>query len=181
MFLCYTNSGFILKGRNFMETVYHTLDPIFDSNSRVLILGSFPSMQSRKHHFYYAHKQNRFWPVLADIFSVTFENNDDKVRFLKDYHLAMWDVIASCTIENSSDQSIRNVECNDISSLLLQSKIDTIFCTGKKSYMLYQKYIYPKTGISAVLLPSPSGANCRMPYDALKSEYSKIKEALDCF
>lgn len=162
-----------------MEKVYHELEPIFDKNSKVLILGSLPSLKSRELGFYYAHKQNRFWPVISDIFQVTFCSREDKIQFLLKNHIALWDVIASCMIEGASDQSIREVVCNDIASLVSKTKIHTIFSTGKKAYHLYQKYIYPQTGVESIYLPSTSPANCGVPYENLKKDYSKIKEALE--
>lgn len=164
---------------DFVEKVYHELDPVFDAKSKVLILGSLPSPKSREVKFYYAHKQNRFWPILETIFDISLDSVEDKVNFLLDYHIALWDVVASCIIEGASDQSIHEVVCNDIAGLLSKTEIHTIFSTGKKAYTLYQKYIYPQTGIPCIYLPSTSPANCATSFIVLKKEYYKIKEALE--
>lgn len=162
-----------------MEKVYHELDPIYNEKSEVLLLGSLPSVKSRELGFYYAHSQNRFWRVIGEIFSSSFETKEEKILFLLEKHIALWDVIASCNIKGASDQSIRNVVCNDIYGLLQKTNIRTIFCTGKKAYTLYQKHIYPQTEIEAIYLPSTSPANCAVSYENLKGEYMQIKKALE--
>lgn len=140
--------------------VYHTLEPIYDENSEILILGSMPSVKSREIGFYYAHPQNRFFKVLAGAFQeklpITKEN---KIDFLKKYHIALFDVLKSCEIDGSKDSSIQNIEVNDFEPILKNSKIRKIYTTGKKAYQLYEQYCYPKTGMHATYLPSTSMAN----------------------
>lgn len=162
-----------------MEKVYHELSPIYNEESEVLILGSLPSVKSREVGFYYAHGQNRFWRVIGEIFESSFETKEEKIAFLLSKHIALWDVIASCNIKGASDQSIKNVVCNDIYGLLQKTHIKTIFCTGKKAYSLYQKYVYPKTKIEGTYLPSTSPANCAVSYEKLKESYIQIKKALE--
>lgn len=155
--------------------VIHPLDPIFDQYSKVLILGSMPSVKSRELGFYYSHPQNRFWKVLADVFREAIPlDNTSKKAFLLEHHIALWDVIQSCTITGSSDSSIKNIEVNDISYLLKNSSIERIFVTGRKAFSLYQKYIYPKTKLEAIYLPSTSPANASIKYDELLNQYKKI-------
>ena len=161
--------------------VKHTLDPIYDNNSKVLILGSMPSVKSREIGFYYAHPRNRFWSVLKKIYN---ENNletiDDKINFLHSHHIALFDVIESCDINSSKDSSIKNIVVNDLSQILNNSQIKVIFTTGKTAYNLYNKYTYPKTNIKAIYLPSTSPANSPKGIDELlEKEYSKIKEYTD--
>lgn len=159
--------------------VYHELDPIFNPDSKILILGTIPSVKSRELGFYYIHPQNRFWRIMSSLFnSQEFKTTDEKVRFLKNNKIALWDVLSSCNINNSEDNSIKNIEVNDIHFIIKNSNVQTIFTTGKKAYKLYQKYCYPKTKISAICLPSTSGANCRLNFDSILKEYSIIKKYL---
>ena len=160
--------------------VYHTLEPIYDSESKVLILGSMPSIKSREVNFYYAHPKNRFWNTLERVFDIKIGDSiDDKKKFLHDYHIALFDVIKECDILSSSDNSIKNPIPNDFSNIIKNSKIKTIFTTGKKSYELYNKLCYKDTHIKAIYLPSTSPANCTHGIeDKLYNEYSKIKDYL---
>lgn len=161
--------------------VYHELEPIYNSNSRVLILGSLPSVKSRKVGFYYAHPQNRFWQILESLFQVDLPDVATKKQFLLSHGIALWDTVSSCEITGSSDASIREIEVNDLTPILKKSQIAFIFCTGKKSYELYCKYIEPKTGILATLLPSPSAANAKCSLDFLVSSYQIIVDSLTSF
>ena len=156
-----------------MDKLIHPLKPIYDKNSEVLILGSFPSVISRKVNFYYANPNNRFWKVLSNVFE---EEIDDRKEFLIHHHIALWDVIYSCRIEGSSDASIHDVKVNDIQSLVKNSSIHTIFTTGKKAEMLYKKYI--DIDIDCIYLPSTSSANARMHVDDLVNAYKQIKERI---
>ena len=123
-----------------MNTVTHPIPPVFDSASRILILGSFPSVKSREGHFFYHHPQNRFWKTLAGILAVPVPGSiDEKKEFLLSHHIALWDVIASCSIEGSSDSSIHDVVPNDLSRILSASSIQAIFCNGKTSWNYYKK------------------------------------------
>ncbi len=143
-----------------MNTVTHPIPPVFDSASRILILGSFPSVKSREGHFFYHHPQNRFWKTLAGILAVPVPGSiDEKKEFLLSHHIALWDVIASCSIEGSSDSSIHDVVPNDLSRILSTADIRAIFCNGKTSWNYYRKYQESATGIPAVSLPSTSPAN----------------------
>lgn len=160
--------------------VYHELDPFFEEDSRILILGSMPSVKSREQGFYYAHPQNRFWKVLSRVFEEAEPSlMEEKKAFLKKHYIALWDTIASCTIKGSSDSSIRDVEVNDIKGLIEKTKIKKVYTTGRKSYDLYQKYCYPTTGIEAIYLPSTSPLNSgNFTVDDLTNIYQMIKGAL---
>lgn len=156
--------------------VQHTLQPFYDRHSKVLFLGSMPSVKSREVGFYYAHPKNRFWKVLSLIYQEEIEDDITKKQaFLKEHHIALFDVIQSCEIEGSSDQSIQDVIPNDLQPILEKSQIQAIFTTGQKAYHLYQKYIYPKTKIKAISLPSTSPAYCKKGVlEELVQEYQKI-------
>lgn len=155
------------------KKVIHPLDAIYDEHSRVLILGSFPSVISRQNKMYYANKTNRFWAVMEALFNVEIT---DHALFCHQHHIAMWDVIHSCTIEGSSDSSIKNVKTNDIAGLVYKSNIQLIVTTGKKAAVLYNQYIH--LDIPHISLPSTSAANAKMRLEQLINEYQKIKGVL---
>ncbi len=135
---------------------------MYNENSRVLILGSFPSVKSREQNFFYGHPQNRFWQVVAAVFGRPVPVSiDEKKALILESGLALWDSIASCEITGSSDASIRNVRANDISVILDSCSIERIYCNGRKSHELYQRYIMPRTGREAECLPSTSPANAQ--------------------
>lgn len=158
--------------------VKHPLNPIYDSYSKVLILGTMPSIKSREENFYYAHPKNRFWSTLSKVFEESIGNTkEEKMAFLLKHNIALFDVLKSCEISSSSDSSIKNPIPNDFTNILKNSNITTIFTTGKKAYQLYQKYCYSKTGIEAICLPSPSPANCPKGIEEkLFQEYRRIRE-----
>ncbi len=155
----------------------HTIEPIYNKKSKVLILGSFPSVKSRETEFFYGHKQNRFWKVLATILNCEVPTEvPQKKQMLLSHGIAIWDVIASCEIIGSSDASIRNVKANDLSEILKTADIGAIFANGAKSYELYQKYIYPVIKREIMKLPSTSPANAAYSLERLVAEWEKIKE-----
>ena len=144
------------------NTVLHELAPVFDPQSRVLFLGTIPSPKSREKGFYYAHPQNRFWPVLAAVFGEEIPQTTEQRRnFALSHGIALWDVLASCTIRGADDQSIKDPVANDLSIILNHADIRAIFTTGKKAAALYKKYCLPQTKREAIELPSTSPANCR--------------------
>ena len=153
----------------------HTFEPIYNKNSRVLILGSFPSVKSRENNFYYGHPQNRFWKVIAGVTSNPVPVSiEEKKELLLNNHIAIWDVIASCSIQGSSDSSIRDVVVNDFTKVLQESSIQTIYVNGNKAYELYDKYAKLKTGIEAVKLPSTSPANAAWSVERLCDSWKQI-------
>ena len=154
--------------------------PVYSENSRALILGTWPSPKSREMAFYYGHPQNRFWKTLAGILAVPVPGSiDEKKEFLLSHHIALWDVIASCSIEGSSDSSIRDVVPNDLSRILSASSIQAIFCNGKTSWNYYKKYQEAVTGIPAVSLPSTSPANAAWTLEKLEGAWGVISDYLD--
>lgn len=156
-----------------MSKVKHTLKPVYDKNSKTLILGSMPSVKSREIMKYYGHPQNRFWHILEIIYE---EDSTEWQNFILKHNLALWDVIASCDIDKSSDSSIKNVEVNKIDELIKNSSITNIVVLGKTAYNLYQKYVYPITNIEGIYLPSPSSANASKSLEELVEEYKIIKK-----
>ncbi len=140
--------------------IVHPIPPLYDKNSRILILGSFPSVKSREANFFYGHPQNRFWKVIARVLNEkTPDSIQKKKTMLIKHNIALWDVIHSCEIEGSADSTIKNVVPNDIGKILKNSEIRTIYVNGKKAESMYKKYIEKQTGIKAIVLPSTSPAN----------------------
>lgn len=161
------------------QQIVHPIPPLYDSESKILILGSFPSIKSREAMFFYGHPQNRFWPLLARLLGEPAPADIPEKRALAlSHHIAMWDTIRSCTVTGSSDSSIRDVVPNDLSVILENSRVKQIFCNGTTSYRLYMKYIYPSTEIEAVKLPSTSPANAAFSMDRLTAAWSIITDYL---
>ena len=153
----------------------HPIKPLYDADSRILILGSFPSVKSRQVQFFYGHPQNRFWKVLAAVFGQTVpETVEEKRAFLLHNAVALWDVIASCEIEGSSDSSIRNVTPNDLTEILENSRITRIFVNGKTAYHYYQKYLRERLGREAICLPSTSPANASWSLQRLTETWREL-------
>jgi len=148
--------------------IIHPIPPVFDGNSKILILGSFPSVKSREENFFYGHPQNRFWRMLARIFDASVPQTvEEKKRLLLSNNIALWDVIASCDIEGSADSSIKNATPNDLSVILEIADITKIFVNGKTAEKYYNRYIKPKIKREAVCLPSTSPANAAWSFDRL--------------
>ena len=155
--------------------VTHEFDAFFDKDSRVLILGTIPSPKSREQGFYYGHPQNPFWKLLADVLGEEFPQTvEERKRFLKRNHIALWDVLESCEIKGASDVIIRNARPNDMNRILQAADIRAIFATGAKAAQLYKKLCFPECGVEAVRLPSTSPANCGCSYEKLREAYSQI-------
>lgn len=148
-----------------MSKLLHPFKPILFSDTKIVILGSFPSKKSFEQNFYYAHPQNQFWKILSAITAYPINNRDQKIWLLKEAKIGLWDMISSCYQENSLDSSIEQEEINDIASLLEKyPTIEKIACTGKKSYTLFKMH-FDYLGIEPIYLPSPSPA-----YAAMKLE-----------
>lgn len=157
--------------------IIHPIPPLYDENSRILILGSFPSVRSREEGFFYGHPQNRFWKVTSAVYGEDTPNTvEEKKSFLLRNHIALWDVIGSCDIEGSSDSSIRNVRANDLSKILEYADIRSIYVNGQTAYKYYRKYSEKETGKAAICLPSTSPANAAWSLERLKNAWSCIKK-----
>ena len=160
------------------EQLVHPFPPTWDEHSEILILGSFPSVKSREMAYFYGHPQNRFWRIVAALYEDDIPLTVEERRaFLLRHHIALWDVIASCTIVGSSDSSIRDAVPNDIRPILAGAPIHSIYTNGQTSFRLYRTYILPEIGRDAVCLPSTSPANAAWSFDRLLSVWSAI---LDC-
>lgn len=156
----------------------HEFDPVYDENSRILILGSFPSVKSREARFYYGHPQNRFWKLLAALYETeTPVTVPEKKQFVLERGIALWDVIASCDITGSSDSSIRNAAFNDIGRILNVADIRAIYANGKKAEQLFQAHIGPSIGVGITGLPSTSPANAAYSMERLKKAWAQIRLA----
>lgn len=157
--------------------IVHGFDPVYDERSRVLVLGSLPSVMSRQQGFYYGHVQNRFWPLLARLFDepvpVTIE---EKRALLLRRGIALWDVVRECDIRLSSDSSIRNPVPNDLTPILAAAPIRAIYTNGGKAKELYDRLLLPGTGIEAVRLPSTSPANAAWRMDDLAEQWAVLKD-----
>lgn len=155
------------------EHVIHTIDPVFDRNSRVLVLGSIPSPKSREEGFFYGHPRNRFWQVLAAIFDEPVPAAiEDKRDLLLRRHIALWDVVASCDIEGASDASIRNAEPNDLERIFSAADIEAVFATGAKAGELYARLCEKRFGKPCAVLPSTSPANAKESVESLTKAYA---------
>ncbi|MBC5857491.1 DNA-deoxyinosine glycosylase [Campylobacter jejuni] len=155
------------------EFLAHPFEPLFDKDSKILILGSFPSIKSRQDGFYYQHPRNRFWPILETLFDVKLENITQQQAFLRKKHIALWDVLQSCKIKNSDDKTISCAKANDLNLILSQAKIQAIFTTGQSAYKFFTKF-HPY--LKATALPSTSPANLNFSFKQLLQSYEIIKK-----
>ena len=150
--------------------------PVYSEHSRALILGSWPSPKSWAMGFYYGHPNNRFWPLLAGLTGEPVPAREDieaQRAMILDHGLALWDVLASCTIEGASDASIRDAVPEDIAFLLARAPIQAVFCNGAAAHKLYTRYMESVSGIPAVKLPSTSPANAAWQMDRLYTAWGQ--------
>lgn len=165
--------------RSFPQRVVHEFEPVWNEQSRVLILGTMPSPKSREQGFYYGHPRNRFWPVLSQILGEECPGTAEGRRGMALRHgIAVWDVLASCEIRGADDTSIRNPQPNDMGIILDHAPIQAVFTTGTKAWSLYRKYCMAETGMEPILLPSTSPANCRISTEELVRAYARILDYL---
>lgn len=169
-----------MNKRSFCEksadvNVHHPILPVFDARSKILILGSFPSVKSREIGFFYGHPQNRFWRVLSALFEEELpQSTEEKRALLLRHGIALWDVLASCQINGSSDASIKNAEANDLTPILKNASIEKIYTNGKTATALYRRYVLKKTGLDCIPLPSTSPANAAFTLEKLLDEWRVI-------
>ncbi len=153
----------------------HGFEPVFDAGSRVLILGTLPSVRSTAEGFYYGHPQNRFWRLMAELLGERRPGSiEEKTQLLLSGGIALWDVVKRCDIEGSSDASIKNVEPNDISRILSAADIRAIYANGGKAAALYKRYMQPLTGRNIITLPSTSPANASWSFERLIEAWKVI-------
>lgn len=153
------------------QRLVHPLAPVWDENSRVLILGTMPSPASRSAGFYYGHPRNRFWPTVARVFAEPVpQTTAERRAFALRHGIALWDVLHSCEIVGASDASIRNPQPNPVAELLQRAPIRSIVTTGTTAARLYRRFLRAQTGMDAIALPSTSPANCRPGIEAQLAE-----------
>ena len=162
----------------------HPFKPIFDKNSKILILGSFPSVISRKFGFYYTNPQNRFWRVLAGVLNSPLpESKDEKINFLLSHHIAIYDAAISCEIEGSSDAKMSKIIPVNLEPIFSGARIAQVFANGGKAYEICKKYledeIIKATKNEVIKLPSTSPANAKFSLERLAKEWSMIARALE--
>lgn len=156
--------------------VVHPIPPVYNEHSRVLILGSFPSVKSRENRFFYGHPQNRFWKVLAAVYERQVpQTMEEKRALLLECGIALWDVIASCEIEGSADSTIQNAVPNDLSQILQTADIKCIFVNGKTAEKYYNRYLRDRLGRPAICLPSTSPANAAWNLERLTAQWKQIR------
>ena len=159
--------------------IRHPFPPLYRGDSKILILGSFPSVKSRQQNFFYGHPQNRFWRVLAGVLGTEVPQTvAEKKRFLYEHGIALWDVLAACEIEGSADSSIKNAVPNDLRPILNEAKIRAVFVNGKTAEKYYRRYTQPITGREAVCLPSTSPANAAWTEERLEQAWKIIVDFL---
>jgi len=157
---------------NRRQRINHPLEPVFDDQSKILILGTMPSPKSRETGFYYGHPQNRFWILMAQMAGQDFPVGvTERKNFLLRHRIALWDVLESCLIEGADDSSISEPHPNDLHRILDVADIQAIFTTGHKATELYSRYCRPATGRDSIYLPSTSPANRALPTARLVSIY----------
>lgn len=160
-----------------LEHVIHTFEPVYNEDTEILILGSFPSVKSRENQFYYGHPMNRFWKVLAGVCECEVPVTiPEKKAFLLKNHIGIWDVIASCDIMGSSDSSIKNVAANDMDVILNKAEVRAIYANGDKAYQLFLKYCKKEGQPPLFKLPSTSPANAAWKLDGLMEAWHVILE-----
>ncbi len=156
-----------------LSKITYSFKPIIENNSNILILGSFPSINSFKNSFYYAHKQNQFWKILSNIYNKKIETKQEKIILLREKYIALWDIVESCQRKNSSDANLTDIEINDIEALLKNYKnIKAIFFTSKTAEKLYKKH-FGHLDIKTDYLPSPSPAYARMSFEEKVKVYKE--------
>ena len=155
----------------------HNIAPIYDENSRILILGSFPSVKSRADSFFYQHPRNRFWQVTAAVLGEPKpESIEEKSKMLLKHGVALWDVIESCNIEGSADSTITDVVPNKLEIILQAAPIEKIYLNGGKAYDLYRRFFKEKIQLPAVKLPSTSPANAGWSLQRLTEKWRQIAD-----
>lgn len=158
----------------------HPFPPLYNESSQVLILGSFPSVRSREQMFFYGHPQNRFWKVISAVLGAdTPVTIEEKKSLLYSNGIALWDVIASCDITGSSDNTIKNVVPNDLTMIFKTANVRAIFVNGKTAERYYNQYISQMIGRKAVCLPSTSPANAGWNTDRLVDAWRIVGDYID--
>jgi len=153
----------------------HTIAPVYDEKSKILILGTMPSPKSREVGFYYSHPQNRFWKTIAEVFGAELPQSiREKTNLLRTHGIALWDVLAACEISGADDSSIKDAIPNDFTAIFETADIQAVFTTGKKATDLFKKHCEAKYGYAPIYLPSTSPANCKVSQQELTAAFTQI-------
>ena len=153
----------------------HPFGPVYNEDSRILILGSLPSPVSREVGFYYGHPRNRFWQMLAEVYGESLQESvEAKTAFVLNHGLSLWDAIEECDIIGASDSSVRNAMPTDIPRILEQTRVERILCNGALAKKIYDKYQLERTGMPALQMPSTSPANATWSLELLVKEWGKV-------
>lgn len=163
------------------QHIPHGFEPVFDERSRVLVLGSFPSVLSRANDFYYGNPRNRFWRVMARVLGERVPADEDipaKRQLLLDHCVALWDVVQSCDVRGSSDASIKNVVPVDVARITSVSPVRAVLCNGGTAGRLYHRWLEPQSGLAAQVLPSTSPANAAWGEERLVAAWSEVLSPL---
>jgi hypoxanthine-DNA glycosylase len=151
----------------------HPFKPIIFKKSDTLILGSFPSIKSFENSFYYSHPRNQFWKILSEITSYPINNRDQKIWLIKEMNFALWDIVKSCSRENSLDSNLKDIEVNDIKSLLKKyPNIKRVAFTSRLAQKLFNQK-FKDLDIEQIYLPSPSPAYAKMSFEQKCKEYKE--------
>ncbi len=162
------------------EALIHPFQSVADENTKVLVLGSFPSVKSRESAFYYGHAQNRFWRMLAALFAESVPQSvDEKTALLHKHHVALWDVVSACDILGSADSALRPLAFSDIASLLRKTQIRRVFANGQKAGTLYRRHLETETGMPITILPSTSPANAAWQLERLITAWEPVRDAAE--
>ncbi|MBR1383230.1 MAG: DNA-deoxyinosine glycosylase [Ruminococcus sp.] len=160
-----------------LKHIVHDFEPVYDKKSRILILGSLPSVKSREQGFYYGHPQNRFWRVMAALFNEELPTDiPSKKKLLLCHGVALWDVISECDISGSSDASIKNAVPAKLQTVLSKADIKRIYVNGTTAKRIYDRHQRNKLGREALLLPSTSPANASIKLNELIDAWRVITE-----
>ncbi len=159
-----------------MSKSVHPFNPIVFKDSKILILGSFPSLDSFEKSFYYAHPRNQFWRLLSELTAYPINNKDQKIWLLKEAKIALWDMVKSCSRESSVDSSLEEIEVNNIATFLEEHpSIEKIAFTGRLAQKLFEMH-FSYLEIERCYLPSPSAAYAKMRFEQKLEHYKKILE-----
>lgn len=162
-----------------MDLVYHEFQPVYDENSKILILGSIPSVKSRELGFYYMHPQNRFWKIIAHLFDESVPDTiQGRKNMLLTHNIALWDVLKSCNIKGSADSTIKHAQTNNIAELIEKTKIKKVFLNGKTAFKYYDSFSNSKTLCEYYCLPSTSSANAACSFSELVTQWQCVRQTV---
>lgn len=164
--------------------------PLVNANSRLLILGSMPSVESLRKQEYYAHPRNSFWRIIHDLWGQSQPADYEQcAKFLLDHELALWDVLASCRRIGSADSAIRDAVANDFPAFFQSwPQLRWVCFNGQTAANLFDRFVLKPRGCSVVTelhpgltafqLGSTSPAHA-IPYDKSLADWRLIRVLLE--